>query len=495
MRNNLIKKLAYISITFFSLFVTLTHCAKSYQNESFAPSTAQATISAITANGGGSLYCSISGGCPLNVTGADFYPGARIYIGPYECLNMVISPDHTQVNCVVAPGKSGVFDISIVNKDGKASVYATGVNPTALKFSYASFLYLGVQEAPIGKVYAYAQNPATGALLPITGSPFSIAAGASNTYGAAMSPNNKFLYAANVSSNSISIFSINSVTGALTAVGAPVATVSGANGLYFHPSGNFLYVSSFNTSAMGGYSVAADGTLTAIPGSPFSTGTATIMNGVVVHSSGNYLYSASMGGTGGVVGFSIDSVTGALTLLPGSPFKNNTGGFNNTGDGITIHPNRRWLYMGLVNVKRAVAFNIDVNTGLLTGIGTPILNNATTGYTDNGGSGASISPDGLFFYGTAFSTNVADPKKVIIYNIDQITGDLARASEADAGGGPNDIRIDTNGVFAYTCNSMNSPSVSAFTRNAVTGALTPLTPRDVTIPTANGGPGIMVIQK
>lgn len=495
LHKSFVKKLAYFSITSFSLFITLTQCAKTYEAESFAPSNAQATIQGITANGGGSLYCSISGGCPLRVTGSDFYDGAQISIGPYECLNMVISADHTQIDCEVAPGKSGVFEISIVNKDGKASIYDASVNPNTLKFSYASFLYLGVQESPVGKVYGYAQNPETGALLPITGSPFSIGAGASNTYGAAMSPNNKFLYAANVSSNSISIYSINSETGALTAVGSPVATVAGANGLYFHPSGNFLYVSSFSSSNMGGYIVAADGTLTAMPGSPFSSGTATIMNGVVVHSSGNYLYSASMGGTGGVVGYSIDSVTGELTLLPGSPFSNTTGGYINSGDGITIHPNGRWLYMGLVNRKRVGAFEIDQNTGLLTGIGTPILNNSTTGYTDNGGSGASVSPDGLYFYGTAFSTNGADPKKVIVYNIDQTTGDLTRSSEADSGGGPNDVRIDTNGVFAYTCNSTNSPSVSAFSRNAATGTLTPLAPRDVVIPTANGGPGIMVIQK
>jgi 6-phosphogluconolactonase (cycloisomerase 2 family) len=151
--------------------------------------------------------------------------------------------------------------------------------------------------------------------------------------------------------------------------------------------------------------------------------------------------------------------------------------------------------MGLVNQKRVAAFTIDKTTGVLTGLGTPVLNNSTTGYTDNGGSGANISPDGLFFYGTAFSTTAAHPKKVIVYAIDQLTGDLTLSSEADAGGGPNDVRVDTNGLFAYTCNSANNPSVSAFSRNTSTGALTPLSVRDYAIPTSNYGPGIMVIQK
>ena len=86
-------------------------------------------------------------------------------------------------------------------------------------------------------------------------------------------------------------------------------------------------------------------------------------------------------------------------------------------------------------------------------------------------------------------------EKVIIYNIDQTTGDITKASEGDAGGGPNDIRVDTNGKFVYTCNSMNVPSISAFSRNPTTGALTPLAPRDVAIPAPTSGPGIMVIQK
>lgn len=494
LRKNLVRNLSYVGVAAFSVFVTLTQCAKTFEGESFAPSNVQATVKTITANGGGSLYCSISGGCPLVITGSDFYAGAKVYLGPYACENVVVSADHTQINCDVGPGKSGVFDISVVNKDGKTSVFDSTINPASLKFSYASFLYLGVQDSP-GKVYGYAQNPETGALLPVVGSPFSIAAN-NQTYGTVISPNNKFLYAANVGSNTISVYSINAENGRLTAVGSPLATgFGGPNGLFFHPSGNYLYVSSFSSSNIGGYSVAADGTLTALPGSPFSTGTSTVMNGVVVHPSGNFLYSASMGGAGGVVGFSIDSTTGALTLLAGSPFSNTNGGFNNTGDGITIHQNGLWLYVGLVNQKRVAAFSIDTTTGALTGIGTPVLNNSTTGYTDNGGSGANISPDGLYFYGTAFSTNAAHPKKVIAYTIDQTTGALALSSEVDAGGGPNDVRVDTNGLFAYTCNSSNTPSVSAYSRNPSTGVLTPLSPRDVAIPTGNGGPGIMVIQK
>lgn len=382
-----------------------------------------------------------------------------------------------------------------MNADSEISQFDPSVSDTtSLNFSYASFLYLGVQDSP-GKVYGYAQNPETGELLSIVGSPFSIT-GHNQTYGTVISPDNKFLYAANVASGTVSVFRINSITGALAAVGSP--TPSGAaspNGLFFHPTGRYLYVTNQGGNSVTAFSVATDGSLTSVSGSPFSAGGATSLNGIVVHPSGNYVYVASMGGAGGVVGYSVVSGAGELNLLSGSPYQNTNGGVSNTGDGITIHPNGLWLYMGLVNQKRVAAFEINESTGDLTGIGAPILNNNSSGYTDNGGSGANISPDGLFFYGTAFSTGVSDAKKVISYSINQSTGELALSSEVDAGGGPNDVRVDTNGLFAYTCNSANTPSVSAYSRNPTTGVLTPLTVRDYAIPTSNYGPGIMVIQK
>jgi 6-phosphogluconolactonase (cycloisomerase 2 family) len=491
-------KITYFSITAAALFLTLTQCAKNFDGENFAPSNAQAVIEGVTANGGGSLYCSISGGCPLQVTGSDFFEGAKAYIGPYECLNTVISSDHKQINCNVGPGKSGVFDVSVLNKDGKASVFASGVNSSALQFSYASFLYLGVQDSP-GKVYGYAQNPVSGALLTLVDSPFSIA-GNNTTYGVVISPNNKFLYAANYGSKTISVYSINPLNGTLTAVGTPKSSnLLLPNGLSIHPNGKYLYVTDGQNSAAGkgidAFTIAEDGTLTDVPGTPFSSGSAYRINGVVINPSGEYLYAASMAGSKGVVGFSISATDGSLTLLAGSPFSNSNDAVPNSGDGVAIHPNGRWLYMGLVQQKRVAAYSIDASTGALTGIGTTVLNNSTTGYTDDNGSGANVSPDGLHFYGTAFSPNGADPKKIIVYNIDQVTGAVSLASEADSGGGPNDIRIDTNGKFAYTCNTNNSPSVSAYSRDSTTGALTALSPRDLAIPTANNGPGIMFIQK
>lgn len=492
---NRIKKLPYAVVTVISTILILTQCEKNFEHDSYAPSPLEtAKVKSITANNGGNLYCSISGGCPLEITGINFFRKAKVFIGPYPCLNVIIADDFKKINCTVGPGKTGVFDIKVINFDDQPSEFDSSItDPQQYQFSYASFLYVGVLDSP-GKVYGYAQNPSTGALLSINGSPFSIA-GNDATYGTVISPNNKFLYTANVSSGTISIFSINSKTGQLSAVGNPINSGgSQPNGLAFHPSGQFLFVTNQGSNSVSAFTVNENGTLFPVLGSPFSSGSATTLNSAVVDLNGKYLYVASMGGSGGLVGYSI-SEKGDLTLLPGSPFFNNNGGYANTADGLALHPNKKWLYAGLIKTGRVTAFSIDEQTGELSGIGTPTLNNTSAPYNDTNGSGANVSNDGLHFYGTAFSNNAAHAKKIILYNIDQLTGELSRASDFDAGGGPNDIRVDTNGLFAYSCNSSNSPSISSFSRNPQTGELTPLTPRDISIPTNNGGPGIMVIQK
>ncbi len=493
MKKNIAFKISALTALFSALAYT-TQCKKSFDSESFSPSQ-PAIIKSATANGGGALYCSISGGCALTVIGSGFSSASVPYVGPYACQNVVFSANNTQINCTVGPAQNGVYSIEIRNSGVQSSVLDPSTTPASVEFTYGSFLYLGSQETP-GKVYGYAQNPVTGALITITGSPFSIS-GNNGTYGVAIHPNNKFIYAANVTQATVSAYAINPITGALTAVGAAVsAGATGTNGLFFHPSGNFLYATNQSGNSVTGFNVAADGTLSVMTGSPFATTGATSINGVVVSADGQFLYAAAMGGNGGVAGFTIDQTTGKLTLIAGSPFRNTLGGdTTNPGDGISIHPNGRWLYMGLVNIHKIAGWNIDQTTGALTGIESPILNNNTTGYPDNGGSASTISADGLFLYGTAFSTTGTDPKKIVVYAIDQVTGGLTRSSEATTGGGPNDVRIDTTGNFAYTCNSMNAPSVSAFSVNKTTGVMTALSPSSYAIPTGSGGPGIMVMQR
>jgi len=187
----------------------------------------------------------------------------------------------------------------------------------------------------LGSVSAYTINAATGALTPVSGTP--VAAG----YGLnwlAIHPSGKFLYAVNQNSGNISGFAIDQTSGGLTPIsGSPFPTPSSIygsedpSGMAIDPAGRFLFVSSVNTPDLFAFTIdPTTGTLSAVPGSPFSLGcvspsaqptvasTGCSPGGLTVDPSGAFLYVTS-GSANAVYALSIDPNTGALALLPDSP--------------------------------------------------------------------------------------------------------------------------------------------------------------------------------
>jgi hypothetical protein len=120
---------------------------------------------------------------------------------------------------------------------------------------------------------------ANGALSPVPGSPF--ATGGTGGGGIFFAANRittaivkDFLYVANGGSNNVSAFSINPATGFLTPVaGSPFATGGSANlggiALATTPDDNFLIAA--NARFLTVYSIAANGALSPVPASPFSS--------------------------------------------------------------------------------------------------------------------------------------------------------------------------------------------------------------------------------
>jgi 6-phosphogluconolactonase (cycloisomerase 2 family) len=95
--------------------------------------------------------------------------------------------------------------------------------------------------------------------------------------------------------------------------------------------GTFVYTNNdiAGPNSVSGFSAAADGALTAVPGSPFATGGTGAGGGffasnrITTAIAKNFLYAANSG-SNDVSGFSIDPATGVLSAVPGSPFA--TGG-------------------------------------------------------------------------------------------------------------------------------------------------------------------------
>src|SRR6185503_15174225 len=105
-----------------------------------------------------------------------------------------------------------------------------------------SFVYVANNINVTGTVSAFKIDTATGALTPVSGSPF--VAGA-NPNSIAVDPSGKFAYVANSASSSVSAYTIDAGTGALGAVaGSPFFTQFGAlaRAVAVDPLGRFVYV-------------------------------------------------------------------------------------------------------------------------------------------------------------------------------------------------------------------------------------------------------------
>ena len=166
-------------------------------------------------------------------------------------------------------------------------------------------------------------------LPPVSGSP---SATGPSPVSVAFSPSGGLLATANAGDNTVSVFSVAS-DGALTQVsGSPFATGTGPTSVAFSPGGALLAVTNFglggdqpsleNTVSV--FSVASDGALTPVSGSPFTTGNGP--GSVAFSPSGRLLATANTGEIG-VPGFTGNTVSvfsvasgGALTQVSGSPF-------------------------------------------------------------------------------------------------------------------------------------------------------------------------------
>ena len=158
---------------------------------------------------------------------------------------------------------------------------------------------------------------------------------------------------------------------------------------------NFVYVDKNNagSNSVAAFSVAANGTLTPVVGSPFATGglgdgdyqfyAANRARTCIV---GNRLY-VSDDGSNSVSGFDINPATGALTLVPGSPFA--TGGQAGNGISLDCTPNGQFLIAANAGSHNIAVFSIAANGSLTPVAGSPFF---AGGEPD----GIRITPNGKF---------------------------------------------------------------------------------------------------
>lgn len=309
-----------------------------------------------------------------------------------------------------------------------------------------------------------------GALIPLPGSPFTTKGrgdrrGAYTAPRAALGATGEFLYIANDGSGDISIFRIDPTTGTPTLQGSPVPT--GGSGLLYgiglaaSPDGRFLFAGNGASGNVGAFSIDPNGLLTAVNGSPFASGGSP--DGLKVTPDSKFLMVAQpgdFGSRGNIVVFSI-AADGSLSQVPGSPFST----FGRP-TGIDINCSGQYLFAGdgTTGYEYVEVYTIGPG-GVLTSIpGSPFEDSSALN-----SNGVLLSPDGNFLYVTNQQSETATTFAVAS---DGALTPVATPASVDASGIPAGESIDPTGKFIVAGIESITPGIAVLASS--NGLLSPV---------------------
>lgn len=281
-------------------------------------------------------------------------------------------------------------------------------------------------------------------------------------------PTLAFVYVAGQGDNSIHAFA-EKTTGDLQALAVPTfPTTARPVSIALHPSKNFLYVPNLTSNTVSGFNLDhVTGVLTpigtAVPPTPVCASVTVCSNpiGVAVNSGGQFLFVLNQGSASPAVPasisvFSIDQTRGLLTAVAGSPFAFASLVAPNP-QFMAVSPTQGFLYVSNGTAGNISAFAIGTN-GVLTELsGSPFSVGA--GAT---AAGFAIDAKGQFLYAADSANN-----KIASFNV--AGGPLAAVGSVPAGTNPVGVAVDSTSTFVYSANH-GSNDVSAF--KSASGVLT-----------------------
>jgi 6-phosphogluconolactonase (cycloisomerase 2 family) len=318
-------------------------------------------------------------------------------------------------------------------------------------------------------VSAYTIDQTSGALTGVSGNPFPSGL---NLRTVLVDPSGRFLYAASLNSNDVWTYAIDATTGALTVLprvngrNGPLsmAMTRGATAVTRTPK--FAYVTNSDTTGGGNsvsaFSIDGKGSLAPVAGSPFSTSTGTAGNSplsITADPSGRFVYTTNFQSPNNVSAFTINSGTGALAAIGGSPFASGGSG----PISMAIDPSGRYAYVVNEFTPNVSSFTLGASSGVLTPVSTITPGSTPVSIaTDPAGQYAFVANYGssnvsAYFINKDNSGSLFDPNGVLYA----------------AGINPRGITVDPTGKFVYTANE-GSGTVSAWIINPTMGTLTPV---------------------
>lgn len=401
-----------------------------------------------------------------------------------------------------------------LNKIGRGAAaammsLAMGFGLTACTRDY-TVAYVYVTTSPKngqgGGVGEYAVDYQSGALSALTGSP--IAAG-NNPVGLVAAPNGLFVYVLNHDDSTVQEFAVGT-NGTLTSKNTYSITGTFPTSANIDPTGKFLYVTyTYQT----GYSATnpGPGGVSIFPiNSDNSLGTALNQNvginpvAVVTNGFNNFVYVVDQEASpsAAVLGFTRDTTTGALTvvpgttvgpLVPGGPTVAKGFAAGVTPSAIAEDPAGHFVYVTDKAANQLIGYVVQSNGALVPMVNGPF----STGLYP---VAVTIDPRGLYLYVANYNANT-----VSAYAINTTTGTPAGTVGSGAtavGTAPTALAIEPAlGIYLFIANNLDG-TVSGQQLNPHNGALTAVenTPFPASgLPTgivavANGSHATQVIQ-
>lgn len=278
----------------------------------------------------------------------------------------------------------------------------------------------------------------------------------------------------------VSSFTVDLASGALSANGNSVGTGTAPSAIAVTPNLGGLFVANSGSSSISSYAINTDGSLTAASGTtPGGTGPM----GLAVDSAGKFLFVANQGSSN----ISVFTISGtSLTKVPGSPFTTIPAGLSYpTGTlpvAVAVSASGKFLYVANQLANFVSVFQVNPTSGALTASPVPFYNTGTSP------SGLGISPNGGFLYVTNAGS---DSNNVSVFAIcDNVINSCTNPNTPDgtltavagspfsAGLGPVGITFDPNFNFAYVVDK-GSNTVSQYSYGPGSGVLTPLSPATI----------------
>ena len=336
-------------------------------------------------------------------------------------------------------------------------------------------------------VASFRINSATGAL---TG-PTSVALVGSEPISVVAHPSRRFTYVTNAGSttvnniapNSVATYQLNTLNGQI--VGTAQGSVSTGAPIGYkptmptiHPSGKFLYVMNFGSvSSNGGGDISLftiNGVTGALTLSPSVTsGNGAQPMGIAFNRLGTFayvLYSGSLRAnplSSKVAVYSVNATTGVLT----GPLSSVAAGVLGSSPwSIAVDGTGKFVYVVTLSTDEVIAYSINATTGALTNIGSTIVT--------AGSRLASLATDryGRFLYAGRQQPWLS--KNLLSYQINAVNGALTASNTvltACSGGacvGPVAVVAEPQGQYVYMIDSAVTPTLSAFAVDAMSGSLT-----------------------